>query len=60
MRYQIINHGDGSYGVLDTQTKTLVVEHESMGVCDSIVFARTRGIPSEGMEIADAHEEAAQ
>ena len=53
---KIIKMQNGSYGV--EHDGKMIVENESMGVCDSVIFAhemKKRGlfVDSEGMEIVE-------
>ena len=60
MRYKIIRQPNGYYGVLDIIRNEMVVSDESMGVCDSIIYAHTHPFTiSEGGEVLESYEKEA-
>ena len=57
MRYIIVKHQNSSFGVLDKENNVLVIENESMGVCDSFIFAHLPGTGYDELtEVRDTYE----
>lgn len=56
MRYQIINNQDDTFNVIDSQNKKTLIENESMGVCDSVIFALTHKLGGEFGECGEIAE----
>ena len=58
MKYRMVRHGVGDYAdyaVLDVAAGALVIEHESMSVCNAFLYLNP---PSEAAEVRAAYEAA--